>query len=67
MDKQIADTIHDIKYLDGVFSQLLTEILPVFKITDEKILPYGLKSHTRSISWLAEQVITQQTKYNKKF
>jgi len=29
-------------------------------------LPYGLKAHTRSVSWLVEQVITQQTKYNAK-
>lgn len=40
--------------------------MPSFKITDRKILPYGLKPHTRSISWLVEQVITQQTKYHKK-
>lgn len=39
-------------------------ILPSFDITDEKVLPYGLKPHTRSISWLVEQVVTQQTKFN---
>ena len=42
------------------------KILPSFDITDKKILPYGLKPHTRSVSWLVEQVITQQTKYNAK-
>ena len=41
----------------------LIKILPSFDITDQKILPYGLKPHTRSVSWLVEQVITQQTKY----
>ena len=41
-------------------------IVPSFDITDPKILPYGLKAHTRSISWIVEQVITQQTKYNAK-
>ncbi|MDR1963140.1 MAG: hypothetical protein LBQ50_05130 [Planctomycetaceae bacterium] len=35
-------------------------------MTDKKVLPYGLKPHTRSVSWLVEQVITQQTKYRKK-
>ena len=40
--------------------------MPSFDITDSKILPYGLKVHTRSVSWLVEQVITQQTKYNAK-
>jgi hypothetical protein len=42
----------------------LLNILPNFNITDEKILPYGLKPHTRSISWIVEQVIVQQMKYN---
>lgn len=38
--------------------------VPSFNITDKKILPYGLKAHTRSISWIAEQVITQQAKFH---
>ena len=27
-------------------------------------MPYGLKAHTRSVSWIVEQVVTQQAKYN---
>ena len=54
----------DIKFVKPVFLNLL-KILPSFNITDNKILPYGLKAHTRSVSWLVEQVITQQTKFNK--
>ncbi|MEK7211178.1 MAG: hypothetical protein AAB731_00930 [Patescibacteria group bacterium] len=65
MDKQMKTIIADIDYLETVYRKLLT-ILPSFDITDKKILPYGLKPHTRSISWLVEQVITQQTKFNKK-
>ena len=42
----------------------LLNILPSFNITDEKILPYGLKQHTRSVSWIVEQVINQQMKFN---
>ena len=42
----------------------VTEIIPSFNVTDPSILPYGLKPHTRSISWIAEQVITQQTKFH---
>lgn len=38
--------------------------IPSFDITDEKILPYGLRAHTRSISWIVEQVITQQAKFH---
>ena len=64
IDKQQENILGDIKYLTGVFRQLRI-ILPSFNITDKKVLPYGLKPHTRSISWLVEQVITQQTKYNK--
>ena len=44
----------------------VTEIIPNFNVTDPSILPYGLKPHTRSISWIAEQVITQQTKFHRK-
>lgn len=40
-------------------------IISSFDITDSKILPYGLKAHTRSISWIVEQVITQQTQRQK--
>lgn len=38
--------------------------IPSFNITDEKILPYGLRAHTRSISWIVEQVITQQARFH---
>lgn len=36
----------------------VVDILPSFDITDPKVLPYGLRVHTRSISWIVEQVIT---------
>ena len=65
MSDQIKEILNSINYLSGVFTNLL-DILPSFKITSKKILPYGLKSHTRSVSWLVEQVITQQTKYHRK-
>jgi len=51
--------------LDLLFKNLL-KIIPNFDITDKKILPYGLRPHTRSVSWLVEQVIVQQTKYRAK-
>ncbi len=65
MNQQIKTILDDINYLDEIFTNLLT-ILPSFKITNKKILPYGLKPHTRSISWLVEQVITQQAKFHRK-
>jgi hypothetical protein len=55
----------DLDFVKSIYLKLLT-ILPSFDITDSKVLPYGLKAHTRSVSWLVEQVITQQTKYNAK-
>lgn|GEM_PF-100704 len=65
MDKEIRKIIEDMDFLKGIYRELIT-ILPSFNITDKKVLPYGLKPHTRSVSWLVEQVITQQTKYRKR-
>ena len=42
----------------------VVQIVPNFDIADPKILPYGLKPHTRSVSWIVEQVIVQQAKFN---
>jgi len=61
---EIQQIIDDINVVRDIYKNLF-QFLPSFKITDNKILPYGLKPHTRSVSWLVEQVITQQTKYNK--
>ena len=52
-------------FIRGVYLKLLN-ILPSFDVTDRKVLPYGLKAHTRSVSWLVEQVIVQQTKFRAK-
>lgn len=43
----------------------VVQIIPRFDITNPEILPYGLKPHTRSVSWIAEQVIVQQAKFNR--
>jgi len=64
-NKEILRIMNDMKYLESLFKNLL-KALPNFDITDKKILPYGLKPHTRSVSWLVEQVIVQQTKYKAK-
>lgn len=62
-DVEIQKVIDEINFVEGVFRKLL-KLLPSFDITNEAILPYGLKPHTRSVSWLVEQVVTQQTKFN---
>ena len=64
-NRDILKILDDKKYLEKLFDQLL-KILPSFNITDKKILPYGLKAHTRSVSWLVEQVIIQQLKFRAK-
>lgn len=65
MSKQrIEELQKTINFLENVYRKLL-QILPSFQVTDRSVLPYGLKPHTRSVSWLVEQVVTQQTKYRK--
>jgi hypothetical protein len=54
--------------LERVFLRLIRDV-PFFEVLNKDVLPYGLKQHTRSICWLAEQVILQnvkkrQTEYN---
>ena len=65
MKKEIDNVLNEIETIHSVYQRLF-QFLPSFNVTDKKVLPYGLKPHTRSVSWLVEQVITQQTKYRKK-
>ncbi len=65
LDKQQKELVKDIEFAKQLYKKLI-KILPSFNITDKKVLPYGLKPHTRSVSWLVEQVITQQSKYHCK-
>ncbi|MDI6734589.1 MAG: hypothetical protein QME42_00075 [bacterium] len=64
-NNQINKITEDINFIKSIYKKLIT-MLPSFDITDKDILPYGLKPHTRSVSWLVEQVITQQTKFRAK-
>ncbi len=65
MKRDVEAIVSDIKRLQTLCKNLLN-ILPNFDITNKKILPYGLRPHTRSVSWLVEQVIVQQMKYHAK-
>lgn len=49
--------------VERIFGRLV-QLVPTFKVLDEAIVPEGLKPHTRSICWLMEQVILQNTKLN---
>lgn len=48
-----------------IFSHLTGTTVPGFKVLDEELVPEGLNPHTRSICWLAEQVIIQNLRLNK--
>ncbi|MCG3140080.1 MAG: hypothetical protein HDKAJFGB_01065 [Anaerolineae bacterium] len=63
--EEVALIASELSMVKEIFLQVV-DILPSFDITDSKVLPYGLKAHTRSISWIVEQVITQQTKLHAK-
>lgn len=65
MKKEIDLINCELSTVKNIFLKTV-DILPSFNITDHKVLPYGLKAHTRSVSWIVEQVITQQTKYHAK-
>ena len=49
------------KKLEEIFTKLIKDV-PSFEVLNKDVLPYGLKQHTRSICWLAEQVILQNVK-----
>jgi len=59
--KNVASSLLGLK---RIFGSLIADV-PSFKVLDEEILPYGLNQHTRSICWLAEQVILQNVKKRK--
>lgn len=63
--KEIEFINQELEIVKTIFTNTV-EILPTFNLTDSTILPYGLKAHTRSISWIVEQVITQQAKFHAK-
>ena len=64
MNDEINQINAELNEMRGFFSKVV-KMIPSFHIADPKILPYGLKPHTRSVSWIVEQVIVQQAKYNK--
>lgn len=56
---------NELREMHDLFLRVV-EIIPCFDITNPDVLPYGLRSHTRSVSWIVEQVIVQQAKYKRK-
>lgn len=62
LENEIALIVREMDIVKSIF-QATVKLIPSFDITDAKVLPYGLRAHTRSIAWIVEQVITQQTKF----
>lgn len=60
---EAEEIFKEIAFIEELYKKLI-DILPNFSILNDQLLPYGLKSHTRSISWIVEQVINQQCKAN---
>lgn len=52
------EILTDLEILKNGFNTCVRKI-DEFEILNEELVPEGLKPHTRSISWLAEQVIVQ--------
>jgi len=48
-NNEIQKIEKELNFVKNNYLKLLT-ILPSFNITDKKILPYGLRAHTRSVS-----------------
>lgn len=48
--------------LQRIFTIFITQKITSFEVLKKEYLPEGLKPHTRSICWLAEQVILQNIK-----
>jgi hypothetical protein len=61
--KEVREVLSEIEIIRDLYEKVL-KILPSFDITNHEVLPYGLKPHTRSVAWIVEQVIVQQTKYH---
>jgi len=57
--KTIADIRNDVKYLVSLYQKFIP-MLPIYSFNDHH--PYGIKAHTRSVSWLLESFITQHTR-----
>ncbi len=61
MDAQIRQVQSDLSLIEALCTKLV-ENVQSFEVANANALPYGLKPHTRSVSWLVEQVLVQRFK-----
>lgn len=61
MDAQVSSVLSNLSKIQEL-CVLLVENVSSFEVANSKALPFGLKPHTRSVSWLVEQVLVQRFK-----
>lgn len=61
VDKQIELVLSNLSKIQDLCTALVSNVSS-FEVANSKALPYGLKPHTRSVSWLVEQVLVQRFK-----
>jgi len=61
VDAQIKQVQSDLSLIEALCTKLV-ENVQSFEVASAQALPYGLKPHTRSVSWLVEQVLVQRFK-----
>ena len=61
MDSQVEEVKENLEFIQKLCLRVVNNISS-FEVACEAALPYGLKPHTRSVSWLVEQVLVQRFK-----
>ena len=61
VDKQVSQVLTNLSKIQALCVSLV-ENVSSFEAASAKALPFGLKPHTRSVSWLVEQVLVQRFK-----
>lgn len=60
-NSQIERVLSDLILIQALCTRVVGKVNS-FEVADAEALPFGLKPHTRSVSWLVEQVLTQRFK-----
>jgi hypothetical protein len=63
MDSQVEEVKENLEFIQNLCLKVINNI-STFEVACEAALPYGLKPHTRSVSWLVEQVLVQRFKHD---
>ena len=61
IDAQTRKVQNDLLRVSQICESLISSLVG-FEVANQEALPFGLKPHTRSVSWLVEQVLVQRLK-----